>query len=72
MNYELRVTNYEFEWHADTSRPFSTRFGRFRSKFGMAGSIIGFFLCSRFPGSEILHPSGRLSGVTKAERRETG
>ncbi len=47
-NYELRVTNYEFEWPADTSRPFPTRFGRFRNKFGMTGSIIGFFLCSRF------------------------
>ncbi len=39
MNYELLITNYEFEWNADTSRPFSTRFDRFRNKFGMAGSI---------------------------------
>ncbi len=39
MNYELLITNYEFEWNADTSRPFSTRFGRFRNKFGMTGSI---------------------------------
>ena len=37
MSYELRITNYEFEWHADTSRPFSTRFDRFRNKFGMGG-----------------------------------
>ncbi len=53
MNYELSIINYQlsiinYEWHADTSRPFSTRFGRFRNKFGMTGSIIGFFLCSRF------------------------
>ncbi len=26
----------------------------------------------RFSGSEILHPPGRRSGITKAERRETG
>ena len=109
MNYELRITNYAFEWHADTPRPFPTRFDRFRNKFGMTGSIIGFFQCSRFAfalpslpqalkgvppmlrqtyipirneitirpkcrfsGSELLHPPGRRSRVTKAERRKTG
>jgi len=39
MNYELRITNYEFEWHADKSRPFTARFGTLRNKFGMTGSI---------------------------------
>ena len=48
MNYELLITNYEFEWHADKSRSFTARFNTLRNKFGMTGSIIGFFHVTRF------------------------